>query len=303
MSVANFFITIVLAVLSITPSFNGKTAFRTRLEEKLIGGKHTEAPKNTYEYKLIPDKKDDFMPFATSAKSAYFVDSESNELLFAKNENQRLPMASTTKLMTALIAIEKLDLNKTIEIKEIKNQPLDSVMGLKKGDKLTGNDLLYGLLIVSGSDAALALSEQVPGGTQSFVAMMNERAKEMGLMDTQFTNPVGWDDTGHYSTAKEVTKMGRLAAKNNKIMQIVAKKSYLLKTLNGRTLLLKNTNELLSKEGYIGLKTGTTYRAGECFTVIWQDKQKRIIGTILASPYRFMETDKIIEWTKVNFSW
>jgi len=132
---------------------------------------------------------------------------------------------------------------------------------------------------------------------------MNEKAAEYGLPDTQFVAVVAHDTSGHYSTAKDLYRLSRIALANKTIAGIVAKKSYVARAESGKTYYLSNTNQLLANSRYSGVKTGTTYSAGECLISLYNDGQKKIIGVVLGSNSRFYETESIIEWTRKAFKW
>jgi serine-type D-Ala-D-Ala carboxypeptidase (penicillin-binding protein 5/6) len=205
--------------------------------------------------------------------------------------------------MTALVVISETEINEVVEISPQNVRLDDSTMGLINGDKLSVGDLLHGLLINSGSDAALNLATHVAGSELEFVELMNQKAKILGLENTNFSNPVGWDDQNNYSTAKDLTNLARIALTNKEIKSIVGKKNYIVQSENGNTYYLNNTNQLLRNPQYLGIKTGTTFRAGECLVTYYEEGDKKIIGTILNSTGRFNETTKIIKWTKDSFVW
>jgi D-alanyl-D-alanine carboxypeptidase len=161
---------------------------------------------------------------------------------------------------------------------------------------------MHGLLIESGADAALTISNEL-GGEQQFVALMNEKAALLGLKDTQFTNSVGYDDEGHYSTAQDLVRLGRIALTSPTIADIVQKPKYTLTDEAGRKYSLVNTNKLLSDKRIKGIKTGTTFEAGECLVTLYDDGEKKILGVVLNSPDRFSETSQILSWAKQTFAW
>lgn len=299
----NFFAIILITVISLLPSTpktnDWETIFRNKIDKNQA--KTYEAEKN--DYKPIPESVDEFKLLSSSAKAAYFVDINSGKVLYEKNGNQKLPPASTVKLMTAIITVTNTKLNSIITIKPQNTQLNDSTMGLVYGDRITVKELLHGLLINSGSDASLNLATHISGSEISFVKIMNQKAKIFGLENTNFTNPVGWDEAENYSTAKDLTILAKIALQNDLIKEIVSKNNHISRSENGNFYYLKNTNLTLGSEGYFGIKTGTTYNAGENFIVYYKDESREIIGTVLNSTARFEETKKIIEWTKGNYSW
>lgn len=198
------------------------------------------------------------------AKAAVVMDADSGEVLFSKNETLRLPMASTTKIMSALVVLEQDSLDEPFTVDDRAVDTEGSTMGLEKGDKVTLRELCAGMLLPSGNDAANAAAYRVSGSIEGFVGLMNERAKELGLSDTHFVTPSGLDDytDAHYSTAADMAKLAAIAIKNDDLREICSKSSMSL-PVSGKTLY--NTNKLLdSCEGVFGVKTGFTDKAGRC---------------------------------------
>ena len=173
-------------------------------------------------------------------------------------------MASTTKIMTATVVLENANLSDevTISAKSRRNRRFKT--RTKKGDKITLNDLLYGLMLRSGNDAAVAIAEYVGSSVQGFADMMNKKAQELGLTDTNFVTPHGLDNSKHYTTAYELAKLTDYALQNEKFAQIVGTKQTSI-TINGVPRTISNTNELLGVlNGVVGVKTGFTNGAGRC---------------------------------------
>lgn len=194
----------------------------------------------------------------TSATSAALMDVESGRVLYASNANARMKIASTTKIMTALVAIEQGNLSDVITVKRSETGVEGTSMYLKPGEHLTLETLLYGLLLCSGNDAAVAIADHIGGSREKFVALMNQRAKSLDMKNTSFANPNGLDNPKHYSTALDMAKLACAAMKNETLARIVSTKSV---TVGGRTM--HNHNKLLSyMDGCIGLKTGFTKSAG-----------------------------------------
>lgn len=205
-----------------------------------------------------------------SASAWILVDEESGEQLAGKNVSEELPIASTTKIMTALVVFEEgvsLDEEVTVSAEAAKYaRPPYSNVGLRQGDTLTVRELLKAAMLESGNDAAYALADYVGrGSVKRFVKMMNRQAKEMGLEDTSFENPVGLDDPDHYSSASDLAKMARAALSHPALRKLVDTPSAVIDTdgAGGREISLQNTNELLaSYPSATGVKTGTTPAAG-----------------------------------------
>ena len=201
---------------------------------------------------------------ALNSRIAVAYDRKSGNVIWGKNENKRSAMASTTKIMTSILLIENADLNQTIEVSAKAGGTGGSRLGLKKNDKITMRDLLYGLMLKSGNDAAVAIAENVGGSVEGFAEMMNNKAKELNLENTHFVTPHGLDNPEHYTTAVELAKLADYALKNETFAKVVNTKTYTV-TINGYPKTISNTNELLGNiEGVNGVKTGFTNNAGRC---------------------------------------
>lgn len=302
----NNFIAILLIIIGLLPSSGIKTNLESKLNDRLVPIEITEneiLEDKTSTIKPVPEKALNFQEISSSANAALFVDAVSGEILFNKNKDKRLPIASTTKLMTALIVVTETKPDDIVTVPVVSIQPLDTTMGLATGDKLKVSELLHGLLIESGADAAFTLASHIGGSEHQFTAIMNERASKLGLTDTQFTNSIGHDDNGHYSTAGDLVKLTRIVLSNPLIAGIVAKPSYTATAVNGKKYYLSNTNKLLDGNRYLGVKTGTTYAAGQCLISLYHDGERKIIGVVLGSSDRFYDTKNIIDWTKRSFTW
>ena len=210
-----------------------------------------------------------------SAAAAVLMDADSGRLLYDKNGEKRMLIASTTKLMTALVALEQGGLQQEITVTG-SHMAEGSSMYLRPGEKLTLETLLYGLLLSSGNDAALAVTECM-GGAVPFVARMNEKAAELGMENTHFANPNGLDDEAHYSTAEDMAKLAA-AAMDDPVLRRVA--STRTARIGGRTL--TNHNKLLSRvEGCVGLKTGYTRAAGRTLVSCAERDGVRLVAVTL----------------------
>lgn len=220
-----------------------------------------------------------------NARSCIILDRISKKILFGKNEFNKVKMASTTKIMTATIIIENCDLSQTVIISKKAASTGGSRLGLKANDKITIRDLLYGLLLCSGNDAAVALAETAGGDISSFSQMMNSKAKELGLRNTNFESPHGLDSDKHYTTAYELAILSDYALKNKIFSQIVGTKNYTV-TINGYPKTLSNTNELLGNlNGVYGIKTGFTNGANRCLVTSCKRNEMDIICVVLRLRY------------------
>lgn len=202
---------------------------------------------------------------------------ESGTILHSKNAETRLPMASTTKIMTALIVAEDCDLSEVITVPDEAVNVEGSSIYLKKGERISVKDLLYGLMLRSGNDAACALAIHHSGSVEKFVEKMNGKAKELGADDTHFKNPSGLPDEAHYTTAKDLCNIARAAMGNKVFKEVVSTKNY-----NGDFRQFLNKNKLLSSlNGANGVKTGYTQRAGRCLVSSAARENMNVICVVL----------------------
>ncbi len=241
-----------------------------------------------------------------NARSCIVLDRLSKKTLYGKNEQSKVKMASTTKIMTATIILENCNLNETIEVSKKAAGTGGSRLGLKTGDKITIRDLLYGLLLCSGNDAAVALAETAGGSIQGFSEMMNAKAKELGLHNTHFESPHGLDSDQHYTTAYELALLSDYALKNESFLKIVGTKNYTV-TINGYSKTLSNTNELLGNlNGVYGIKTGFTNGANRCLVTACKRDNMDIICVVLGcdtKKFRTTDSIKLIEYAFKNFEY
>ena len=215
-------------------------------------------------------------------------------------------MASTTKIMTALVVIEHCNLSDIVEVSKKSASTSGSRLGLKTGDKITVYDLLYGLMMRSGNDAAVALAEHISGSITDFANLMNEKAKNLGLSNTHFVTPHGLDEDEHYTTAYELALLSNYAMNNEIFAKIVGTKNYTI-TLNGYPKTLTNTNELLGVlNGVYGIKTGFTNGANRCLVTCCKRGNMDIICVVLGADtkkYRTTDSIKLIEYSFNNFTY
>lgn len=218
-----------------------------------------------------------------NAISAVIVDGDTGRILWGKNENKPMAMASTTKIMTALVALENSDIKKETTVS--KNATLASPvkMHLAVGEKMTIEQLLYAMMLQSYNDSAVAVAEAVGGSVEKFCTMMNEKAKEIGCSDTVFETPNGLDKGNHHSTAEDMSKIGVYALKNQNLMKIMNTREYTFKS-SKTTYSFVNKDRLLSEyEGAIGMKTGFTGKAGHCFVGAANRGDITLVSVVLAS--------------------
>lgn len=240
-----------------------------------------------------------------NSKYAVIIDRNSKEILYGKNELDRTKMASTTKIMTCLIVIENCNLNDIVEISGKAAGTGGSRLKIKKGDKITVKDLLYGLMLRSGNDAAVALAEYVGGSVEGFAILMNNKAKDLCLENTNFVTPHGLDSEEHYTTPYELAILTDYALENEIFSDIVKTKTYNI-AVNGISRTISNTNELLGYlNGVYGVKTGFTNGAGRCLVSSIKRGDLDIICVVLgANSKKVRTTDsiKLIEYIFKNFT-
>ena len=241
-----------------------------------------------------------------NARHAVVLDRASKTILYGKNENEKCKMASTTKIITAIVVIENTsDLSTVVTVSKKAAGTGGSRLGLAYNNKITVNDLLYGLLMVSGNDAAVALAEFVGGNVENFAEMMNQKANSLGLTSSHFVTPHGLDQDEHYTTAFELAKIADYALSNKTFAKIVCTKSYTV-SINGKPKNLNNTNELLGYlDGVYGVKTGFTNGANRCLVSSCKRGNLDIICVVLGCDTkkdRTLDSIKLINYIFDNFS-
>ncbi len=239
-----------------------------------------------------------------NSKRFVIYDRISKTIIWGKDEKIRSAMASTTKIMTATIVIENANLNDEVTISSKAGGTGGSRLGLKSGDKITVNDLLYGLMLRSGNDAAVALAEHVGGSVEKFAEIMNKKAEELKLTNTHFVTPHGLDNSEHYTTAYELAKLTDYALQNEKFANIVGTKTTTI-YINNQARQITNTNELLGVlNGVVGVKTGFTNNAGRCLVTETKRNDMDIITVVLGADtkkFRTKDSIRLIEYTFSNY--
>lgn len=239
-----------------------------------------------------------------NARIGLIFDRASKTTLYEKNGQKQVPMASTTKIMTSIVVLENADLTDMVTIDKKAAGTGGSRLGLKTNDKITVHDLLYGLMLKSGNDAAVALAIHVGGSVQEFANMMNQTAKELGLINSHFVTPHGLDEKQHYTTAYELAYIADYALKIPKFKEIVSTKAYTV-TINNQPKVISNTNELLGNlDGVYGIKTGFTNGAGRCLVTSCKRGNLDIITVVLGADTKKIRTQdsiKLIEYAYKNY--
>lgn len=242
-------------------------------------------------------------PPLISAVAAIAYDTNLDKILYQKNIDERLAPASTTKIMTAIIASEHFNSGDLLTVPPTAIVG-GSTMGLTPGEQLTFRSLLYGMMLNSGNDAAFTIAYNYPGGINAFVGKMNERAKLLGAKNTNFDNPAGFDSPTHYSSAYDLLLIGKEAIKNAKLGTVFSTKETSVTSVDkNHSHTLKNLNKLLEEDGIVGIKTGTTEMAGESFVGLVEKNNQTLITVMLNSKDRFGETKSLLNWIFQNYTW
>ena len=238
----------------------------------------------------------------TNSRRYIVYDRISKSMIIGKNEDIKSAMASTTKIMTTIVILEKADLNEKVTVSAKAGGTGGSRLGLKRGDKTSVRDLLYGLMLRSGNDAAVALAEHVGGSVKGFAELMNEKAIELGLTNTHFVTPHGLDDANHYTTALELAKLTDYAMDNETFAKIVGTKSTTI-YINNQPRQINNTNELLGVlNGVVGVKTGFTNNAGRCLVTETKRNNMDIITIVLGADTKKDRTKDSVNLIEYTFS-
>lgn len=238
------------------------------------------------------------------SQSYIAYDRISKKVMFGKNTDKKVPMASTTKIMTAILTIEYGKLNEYV----IATQNAENVTGwqlnIKKGDKILLNDLLYAIMLYSANDGAIAIAEHIGGSVENFAKMMNDKAKQIGALNTNFTSPHGLDNDMHYSTPYDLAVIMDYALENSIFRDVIATPSYVI-NINGYNRNLNNTNKLIKTlQGCVGGKTGYTGKAGYCLVNNCKKGNMDVIAVVLGAGttnQRFDETANILDYAINNY--
>lgn len=238
------------------------------------------------------------VPPKITGRAAAVIEASCGALLYGRNTNVRLPPASLAKIATALVAVERADLSRTVEVRVNSGLMVAStgstVMGLEPGLRMSMRDLLYGLLLPSGNDAAVAIAEEVAGSVAAFVELMNGKAEELGLANTHFSNPHGLDEPGLYSSALDMALLGRALLAQPELAAIVRTERY-QPAWEGPELW--NGNALLNLyPGAIGVKIGYTEKAGQTIVAAAERDGRRLIVSVLGSWDRYSDAIALLEW-------
>lgn len=283
-------------ILSDFPAFYHQTARHLKKNITYTGSdfsvtRETEEPKGFY------------------AKAYCLYDAETGQILFGKNEKERLPMASTTKIMTCILALERGNPKDKVTFSRYAASMPDVQLNAREGDTFYLNDLLYSLMLESHNDTAVAIAEHIAGSVEGFAALMNEKARLLGCKDTNFVTPNGLDDKKHYTTAADLCSIASYAVKNKKFLKIIKTPSHSFKDCTKKKSYEARSHNLFlsSYTGAIGIKTGFTGKAGYCFCGAAKRNGTTLISSVLASgfpphkTYKWTDTKKLMDYGFANF--
>lgn len=245
-----------------------------------------------------------------NAVGAVLMDADSQRVLYGKSETRELAMASTTKIMTCIVALENGNLEDVVTVSKYASKMPDVQLNIVAGEQYYLGDLLYSLMLESHNDTAVAIAEHIGGSVEGFAEMMNAKAKELGCTHTSFVTPNGLDAEGHYTTAEELGKIASYAIQNEKFIEITNTPSHDFKELTkGKTLTVTNKDRFLyMMEGAIGVKTGFTNNAGYCFVGAVKRDDRTFISVVLGSGwpphknYKWNDTTTLMNYGLSNYT-
>ncbi len=236
-------------------------------------------------------------PPGISAQTAIMVEANTGEVLYEKNADEKAYPASITKIMTALLAIENGNLDKKVKISENASGVEGSSIYLETGERIPLRDLVYGLMLRSGNDAAVAIAEEIGGSVENFVIMMNKRARELGAYNTHFMNPNGLHNPEHYTTARDMALIAMAAMKNPEFRKVAAAKSWVTDRGEGKYNYFYNKNKVIYQyEGGTGIKIGYTKAAGRTLVASSERNGMALICVVMNAPDWFQDTYKLMDY-------
>lgn len=251
-----------------------------------------------------PILKTQFSPNIT-AKGAVVMDVDSKVVIYSKNPDLRFSSASTTKIMTAITSLNAFPLNNLFTV--FQSSVAGSVVGFKKGEKVTFENLLYGMLLPSGNDAAVAIAQNYPGGEKAFIQRMNENAQKWQLINTHYEDSSGLDD-GNYTTPLDLARLAAISIQNEELAKIVSTKEKIITDVSGNIYEVKNLNKLLGYYGVNGVKTGYTEEAGQVLVTsksFTSDDGEihTIVIVVMGSDDRFLDTEILLNQLSDNINY
>jgi D-alanyl-D-alanine carboxypeptidase len=290
---------VLIAVSSLVLSNARQTVYEYQDESPILG----ENIEKTVEFVTIPIlHKNTIFPMF-SAQAVLVEDLNSGTILYEKNSKTPFLPASTTKIITALVAMDNYPLDEILEVGDVDVD--GQKMHLVPGERISVENLLYGLLIYSANDAAEILAHHYSGGRDAFINAMNLKSSELELANTFFENPTGFDGVNHKTTARDLIKTSKVAMQRPFFKKIVGTKEIIVESENSEIIhRLVNINELIGKvDGVLGVKTGWTENARENLATYIERGDRKVMVVVLGSQDRFGETEALIDWIFANYSW
>ncbi|MEJ0021174.1 MAG: serine hydrolase [Candidatus Doudnabacteria bacterium] len=272
----------------------------------VVAGISTQAADNAL--KTAPEMAVNLSQPQLTARAALAYDLDSGTVLYSNNLDEKLPIASLTKLMTALTVVNHVGPNAVVTIIKADETPIGSTVGLVEGEKITVSDLLAAMLIPSGNDAALALANFVAGTPEKFAEMMNQEATDLNLANTHFSNPVGWDtfdSQANFSNSLDLIKIVQEFLKHDELRKIVGTRQASVSSLDGKYVhQLLTTNKLLLDDPEVtGIKTGFTSKAMGNLIILDNHGGNQIVTVVLGSDNREADTQKLLDWVFAVYKW
>ncbi len=297
-----YIISLLILVLSLSQNFSDTLAseplFHSALEDNLSFKSRTLTASE------LGVTKNTAPPSGMNAKSYCLIEADSKRILVAKDQNNRMPMASTTKIMTCILALENGRPDDIVTVSDYAASMPDVQLGMKSGDTFYLKDLLYSLMLESHNDTAVAIAEHIGGSVEVFARMMNDKAAELGCTDTNFVTPNGLDAREHYTTAYELCLIASYAIKNQSFLDIISTSSHQFGNCSGTSSYQVYNKDLFltSYDGALGIKTGFTGNAGYCFCGAAKRGDLTLISSVLAcgwpphKTYKWLDTKKLMDY-------
>ena len=293
----------ILLIITLILQLLGISGWAGALDNYLLGKYFKETPEidilRDYKPSFAPNKTQDMIAPDIAATASMVLDIDSASVLYEKNADQKLAPASLTKLLTALVVIDKANLEDVVTVPKEATEQEEYKIGLEDGDRVKVKFLLEAMIINSANDAAITLARYIEPSNKKFSEIMNQRARDLGLLNTNFTNPVGYDEPKHFSTARDLAFLMKWVLKDEFLVSIMQKSQDTFYSEDGKIYNIKTTDELLNSYlNIVGGKTGFTDEAGESVIMVAKNNQgNEIIAVLLHSPERFNEAKKLIDWT------
>lgn len=298
----------LLLILSIIESSFGPNVLLSKLQNIALAPQLNQQTKLSFDmikYTPSAQQKTNSSPMNTSAEVALVYDLTGKKVLYAKAQDESVPMASLTKLMTALVIMQEHSPEETVKIPD--NLPTlttdDQKISIKLGEEFKLSELTSALLIYSANDVANALAVWDSGSIDGFSDKMNNYAKQWGLTNSNFSNPSGLDDVNHRSSASDLLILATILIQNENFRDLVNTQSKTIQNSDGKKYQLTTTNKSLSLPYVYGIKTGFTKEAGQSLILLAEKDGHQIITLVLNSPDRFTESNNMIKYTFDNYSW